>query len=193
MRSGLYKYKGEINIDKRRSCVAARYFSSLPPFTPDYPNNLYINSTLDDIIFENGKSVLIMPSLNLFEKYIKIEMDIGGKLHEIELGFGYSNFMKVLDMVMKNLPEGCYSFEFYFYIDASSLPESKYIFNNVYTFDPFDKNCLIRMHMCSYGFKNLFRESIELTDGNRTSQLLYIGEKLQKTFVYLKSPDMEQV
>jgi len=79
MGSGLYKDKGEINIDKRRSCVAARYFSSFPPPTPDYPHNLYINSTLDDIVFKNGKSVLVMPKLNLAEKYDKINMVIDGK------------------------------------------------------------------------------------------------------------------
>ena len=42
----------------------------------------------------------------------------------------------------------------YFFINSTSLSEPQDTFDNVYNYDPFDKNCLIRMDMCSYGFKN---------------------------------------
>jgi len=52
-------YKGKINIDIRRPCVAMRSFSSLPYDSRD----LHINSTYYNIHFDDRRAVLLFPSV----------------------------------------------------------------------------------------------------------------------------------
>jgi len=146
------------NCRVNSSSVAVRYFSSTSfPFS----DKLIINSTYDNLVFDDGRCVLLMPSL--MKKGEKMRNDGVVSLESIGED---SPFMDVLCNVVKNLHEGDYSFEFYFYIVGCDSSVSYGIVKDVYTFDPFDKNCLNKMNMCSYGFKKLVKISLKLIDGN---------------------------
>lgn len=60
-----------------------------------------------------------MHSLNLSEIFWVKEIVSAGNINKIELEDD-SSFMGQLIEVIKNLPEGDYSFEFYFYIESFS-------------------------------------------------------------------------
>jgi len=161
-----------------RNSYIVRYFSST-----SHPSKLIINSTYNNIVFVEGKSILILPSLTLKEFFKEMNFD-GANWKQSESDEGDSPLFDQLGEVLKNLGTGEYSFEFYFYIESRL---SNYFLKDIYTFYGFHKDCLNRIGMCSYGYKKLMKITLKLFDGVWIFQLLFISEQLGKGLSSLQS------
>ena len=124
---------------------------------------MVINSTPDNIVFtpENspsGKSVLFLPPLGASSPFLHfIENttkegdfipDNSGRLFNFSL---FNDFTSSLNKVMKNLEDGYYIIEFYFYLeDELNVHNTVTV---VYTYDFFNKKCLNQV-MGNFGYSN---------------------------------------
>jgi hypothetical protein len=144
------------------SLTKVRYFSM------NEGNNsaLVINSRPEQVVFENGKAVLMLPPLKAFvwliensnkdgkitnpglDKFILEFKDGKPKDTFLDKYIGaFKDFHLSLLKVLHNLDGGFYKFEFYLYV--SDTGQNSLL--RVYTFDPFDKDSL-NLLFGNYGY-----------------------------------------
>jgi hypothetical protein len=90
-------------------------------------------------------------------------------------------FFENLDHLLDNLGTGEFSFEIYYYVIGK---KSNNQLNDVYNFDPFNRNKLIKLSFCSYGYCKLHKITFKLFMGNSPFQFLNISQEIGK-LIYL--------
>ena len=108
-----------------------------------FPQKLVVNSTFDNVVFVDNKSILVISNLSsvndVMIKILKDDVDVSDNQN-----LGKSLFSD-LDSILSKLKDDCYSFHFYFYIESPK--ESLF---DVFTFNYFS-NCFIKM-IGSFGY-----------------------------------------
>lgn len=142
-----------------------RLFSTKINITSDYfTEKLVINSTYDNIVFEDLKSILFLPSICLIDKSVsQYKKDEFGRTFitndMLFVSDQDSLFFKQLLTILKNLSSGVYKFDFYFYIEGETLAHT---YDNVYNFNGLDTKTLFKWNCCNYGYKMVLTYTAEL-------------------------------
>jgi len=160
MRSDGSKYEGGIKIDRLRSKIHTRNFS----YTSI--KQLLINSNYENIVFDNGKSTLMLEALDSVEEI----NDSYGDFVEDD-----GAFFNKLSKVLSKLDSGKYKFDFYFYIESYSL-------TNVFKFDSNNKY-LLKEENGKTGYLKYISFRIKL-DSNRERKLLFIASELSEAICW---------
>ena len=134
-----------------------RLFSTTFSYTSEFSNNysglgekLFINSTPNEVVFENDKAVLMLPPLKYYKLVFKniTEKGLIVNSHHINNLIKSKDFVVPLLKIIDNLNCGFYKFNIYYF---SNLNNYRNCLQMVYTFDLYNKNCL---HLIpgSYGY-----------------------------------------
>ena len=124
-------------------------FSSNPVDTGILANikKLVINSTSKNVVFnENGQVILMFTPLKAYEELYMIREK--GKIKVTTIRTKIHEIVTSLSKLIDNLESGYYRFEFYLYVSYLDVSDKVVLW--VYIFDPFNKDCLLRVSG-SYG------------------------------------------
>lgn len=147
-----------------------RYFSNNPG-----NNTLVINSTIDKIVFTNGRAVLMLPPLKSCELMVEnITKEKKGKFYNRDdnMHMLLSNDISMfLHRLINSLDSGYYKFETYYYF--LDLNNHRNCLSSVYTFDPYNKDCL-NLIQASYGYTPFCTIVGSLKDGDRSMYITKI-------------------
>ena len=140
------------NVYNSYSVVSSKRFYSTLPI-----HKLVVNSTYDNIIFVDNQSILFLSNMSTVKDVIiKISKDVVDKLDSKEFG---KHFFIELNTIFSKLKVDYYVFNFYFYIESKS---SDSLFD-VFTFDPFNNNCLIEL-LGSFGYFKVIPLAFRLSE-----------------------------
>ena len=155
-------------------------------FGLDYTGEkLVINSTPNEVVFENDKAVLMLPPLKSYKLVIKniTEKGLIVNSHHFDNMIKSKDFVVPLLKMIDNLNCGFYKFDIYYF---SNLNNDRNCLQMVYTFDLHNKNCL---HLIpgSYGYTVLCTSFGYLNDNKDRSiffaKILYsISNRLKEFF-----------
>ena len=178
-RFGLPKQKGNIQISSNIN-NHVRYFSyrSL--------NQLLINSTYDNIVFTDGKAVLMLPSLkyhvSLIKHYTKRGKNINKNIYKDI--WENENFFISLWRIITQLEPGTYFFDLHFY----TADFNNYLNWNtsVYIPDVLNKDCFILVPG-SFGYTNLIFTFLDINEHDIDKLLI------QERFFYWINKDLKKI
>lgn len=113
--------------------------TSLPPL----PNKIVVNSTFDNVVFVNNQAIMFLNNLSNGKPGLtNVINDATGVLSTEKLGISLFSELASIEYKFK---DGYYTFDFYFYVELSGGMVE------LYTFDPFNNNYLIKM-LGSFGY-----------------------------------------
>jgi len=123
-------------------------------------NKLVINSSIEYVVFENGKAVLMLPPLKPFLLLVENSEKKKGEKNTIldydKYSLELEDFLSSLLKVFNGLECGYYNFDWYFYIcDFNNVKESLL---PLYTQDPFDKD-VFNLVLGKWGYKKFLGSS----------------------------------
>ncbi len=177
---GLPKKQENLKISSNMSNKHIRYFSSRSL------NQLLINSTYDNIVFTDGKAVLMLPSLNYHVSLIKhctkrgkyVNKNIYKDIWKNE--FFFISFWRIIT----KLEPGTYFFDLHFY----TADYNNYLYWNtsVYVPDVLNKDCFI-LFSGSFGYANLITTFLDINEHDIDKLLI------QEKFSYRINEDLRDI
>jgi len=145
------------DVKHSKDILGKRMYSTNSKPIMSYTRKLVVNSTYDNIIFVDNQSILFLSNMSSVKAVIikisKDGVDMSDKQEFLK------PFFIELNTIFSELKVDYYVFNFYFYIVSKS---SDSLFD-VFTFDPFNSNCLIEL-LGSFGYFKVIPIAFRLSE-----------------------------